>query len=402
MEPEAARGSGRNLVLATIAFAACFTAWGMLAPIAPALQDELGLSNSQTSIMISIPVVLGSLLRIPLGALTDRVGGRIVFTGMLVYSAGAAVLVGFASSYAALIGAGFLLGAAGASFAVGVPFVAEWYPPKKQGLALGVYGMGNIGTAIAAFSVPAIRDNASQEVAGLVFAAVIGAYALIWSSLARQAPGEKPPPTRYGEVLGAGWKLWRLALFYFVSFGGFVAMALYLPKLLTDWFDLSLTDAGLRAAGFTLLATGFRPIGGMLSDRIGGNRVLAIAFIGVGVDAIGLSWQAADPSMAATTFFCLTMALFLGMGSGAVFKLVPLSFPKATGAATGIVGAAGGLGGFFPPLFLGVVKDATGDFVLAFVLLVAFAWLCAGLAFEGRAPVGEAGGGDGPADRGGT
>ena len=124
MEPEAARGSGRNLVLATIAFAACFTAWGMLAPIAPALQDELGLSNSQTSIMISIPVVLGSLLRIPLGALTDRVGGRIVFTGMLVYSAGAAVLVGFASSYAALIGAGFLLGAAGASFAVGVPFVA--------------------------------------------------------------------------------------------------------------------------------------------------------------------------------------------------------------------------------------------------------------------------------------
>lgn len=384
MEIEASRGSGRNLILATVAFAACFSAWGFLAPIAPEIQEELDLSNIQTSIMISIPVVLGSLLRIPLGLLTDRVGGRVVFTGMLFYSAAAAALVGFASSYATLIGAGFLLGAAGASFAVGVPFVAQWYPPEKQGFALGVYGMGNIGTAIAAFSIPAIRDSAGQEVAGLVFGAVIAVYALIWMSLARQAPVEKGPPTRYGEVLKSGWKLWRLALFYFVTFGGFVAMALYLPKLLVDWFDLSLTDAGLRAAGFTLLATAVRPIGGMLSDKIGGNRVLAIAFLGVGIDAIGLSWQASVPNMALTTFFCLTMALFLGLGNGAVFKLVPLSFPKATGAATGIVGAAGGLGGFFPPLFLGVVKDATGDFVLAFVLLVAFAWLCAGLAFEGR------------------
>ncbi|MCB0862057.1 MAG: NarK/NasA family nitrate transporter [Solirubrobacterales bacterium] len=384
METEATGGSGRNLTLATIAFAACFSAWGMLAPIAPDIQKELDLSNIQTSIMISIPVVLGSLLRIPLGLLTDRIGGRVVFTAMLFYSAGAAVLVGFASSYATLLGAGFLLGAAGASFAVGVPFVSQWYSPERQGVALGVYGMGNIGTAIAAFSVPAIRDSAGQEVAGLVFGAVVAVYALIWMSLARQAPVEKGPPTRYGEVLRSGWKLWRLALFYFVTFGGFVAMALYLPKLLVDWFDLSLTDAGLRAAGFTLLATASRPIGGMLSDRIGGNRVLAIAFLGVGIDAIGLSWQASVPNMALTTFFCLTMAMFLGLGSGAVFKLVPLSFPKATGAATGIVGAAGGLGGFFPPLFLGVVKDATGDFVLAFVLLVAFAWLCAGLAFEGR------------------
>lgn len=398
MEPEVARGSGRNLALGTIAFAATFAAWGMLAPIAPALQDELGLSNSQTSIMISIPVVLGSLLRIPLGILTDRIGGRAVFTGMLVYSALAAVLVGFATSYAALLGAGFLLGAAGASFAVGVPFVAEWYPPKKQGFALGVYGVGNIGTAIAAFSVPAIRDSAGQEVAGLAFGAVIALYALIWTSMARRAPGKKPPPPKYRDVLGSGWKLWRLALFYFVTFGGFVAMALYLPKLLTDWFDLSLTDAGLRAAGFTLLATAFRPVGGLLSDRIGGNRVLTIAFFGVGLDAIGLSWQAADPSMFPTTFFCLTMALFLGLGNGAVFKLVPLSFPKATGAATGIVGAAGGLGGFFPPLFLGVVKDATGEFVLGFVLLVAFAWLCAGLAFESRVPIPEAGGGEPPAE----
>ena len=373
-------GSGRNLALATVAFAVCFSAWGMLAPIGPDLQDELGLSDTELAVMVSVPVVLGSLLRIPLGLVTDRIGGRAVFTVMLFYSAGAAVLIGFASSYAALLGAGLLLGAAGATFAVGVPFVAEWFPPKRQGFALGVYGMGNIGTAIAAFSVPAIRDSAGQEVAGLVLGAVIAVYGLIWWSLARDVPDRQPKRQPYGDVLRSGWPLYRLSLFYFVTFGGFVAMAIFLPKLLTDWFDYSLTDAGLRAAGFTIVATAARPVGGWLSDRIGGSAVLTFAFVGVGIDAIGLSWQASDPSIVPVTIFCLTLAAFLGLGNGAVFKLVPLFFPKSTGAATGIVGAAGGLGGFFPPLLLGVVKDATGEFVLAFVFLVAFAWMCAGMA----------------------
>jgi NNP family nitrate/nitrite transporter-like MFS transporter len=378
-----APGAGRNLALATIAFALSFAAWGMIAPIAPDIQDELALSNTQTAIMISIPVILGSLLRIPLGLLTDRIGGRVVFTGMLFYSAAAAALVGFADSagsYPAMLGAGFLLGTAGASFAVGVPFVAQWYPPKRQGMALGVYGVGNIGTAIAAFSVPAIRDSAGSIVAGLVFAAVIGAYGLLWMSMARQAPNVAKKQTKYGEVLRAGWRLWRLALFYFVTFGGFVAMAIFLPKLLKDWFELSTTDAGLRAAGFTVVATAARPLGGWLADRIGGEKVLMIAFFGIGLDAVGLSWQAHDPSIVPVTIFCLTLAFFLGLGNGAVFKLVPREFPDATGAATGIIGAAGGLGGFFPPLILGVVKDSTGEFVLGFVMLVAFAWMCAGLA----------------------
>jgi len=372
------RDANRSLALATIAFAFCFSAWGMLAPLAPKLQDELGLTDTETAVMISIPVVLGSLLRIPLGRLTDRYGGRPLFGAMLVYSAAAAVLVGFASSYAALLGAGFLLGAAGASFAVGVPYVAEWFPRERQGYALGIYGVGNIGTAVAAFSIPAIRDATSQEVAGLVFGAVIGCYALIWYSLAREAPGERPQ-TRYSEVLRAGWRLWRLALFYFVTFGGFVAMAIFLPKLLKDWFDYSLTSAGLRAGGFTVVATAARPVGGWLSDRVGPSRVLMVGFLGVGVDAAGLAWQASDPSIVPVTIFCLTMAGFLGLGNGAVFKLVPHEFPQTTGAATGIVGAAGGLGGFFPPLVMGVVKDATGEFVLGFVFLVVFACACATL-----------------------
>ncbi|HET9164240.1 MAG TPA: MFS transporter [Solirubrobacterales bacterium] len=373
-----ARKQNRNLVLATLAFALCFSAWGMLAPLAPKLQDELGLSSTETALMVSIPVVLGSLLRIPLGLVTDRIGGRVLFAAMLFYSAGAAILVGFASSYAALLGAGFLLGAAGASFAVGVPFVAGWFEPERQGFALGVYGMGNIGTAIAAFSIPALRDTSSQALAGIVFGVAIAAYALVWLRLARDAPGERAP-VRYGEVLRSGWRLWRLALFYFVTFGGFVAMAIFLPKLLKDWFDYSLTGAGLRAGGFTVIATAARPLGGWMSDRIGPGRVLLASFLGVGLDAAGLAWQAAGPTIVPVTIFCLTMAGFLGLGSGAVFKMVPGEFPDAVGAATGIVGAAGGLGGFFPPLVMGVVKDATGDFVLGFVFLVCFALLCGGL-----------------------
>ncbi len=379
-ETEQLPGSTRNLVLGTLAFAACFSAWGMLAPLAPDLQDDLGLSNTETSIMIAVPVILGSLLRLPLGWATDRFGGRIVFGMTLIYSAGAAVLVGFATSYAALLGAGFLLGATGASFAVGVPFVADWFSTERQGFAVGVYGVGNIGTAVAAFSMPAIVGFASQEVAGLIFGAVIAAFTLIWFSAARDSPVVHHDPPHYLEVLKSGWDLYRLSLFYFVTFGGFVAMAIFLPKLLTDWFDYSLQDAGLRAAGFTVMATAARPIGGWLSDRFGGQVVLIVAFIGIGFDAIGLSWQAAGPEIVPVTIFALSMAAFLGLGNGAVFKMVPLYFPKSKGAVTGVVGAAGGLGGFFPPLLMGVVKDSTGDFVLGFVFLVAFAWMCAGIA----------------------
>lgn len=374
------RGSGRNLALGTAAFALCFAAWGMLAPLAPQVQESLDLSDTQTSVMIAIPVVLGSLLRIPLGWLTDRLGGRVVFTFMLVYSAGAALLIGLATSYVALLGAGFLLGVAGASFAVGVPFVAEWFPRDRQGFALGVYGVGNVGTAIAAFSVPFLYTEFGQLSAGIVFGVAIGAFTLLWMSAARDAPVTHSARPDYGKVIRSGWPLWQLAFFYFVTFGGFVAMAIFLPKLLVDWFDLSLTDAGLRAAGFTLLATAARPVGGWLSDRLRPSLVLAIAFFGVGIDAVGLSWQAGDPQMLPVTVFCLTMAAFLGLGNGAVFKLVPQQFPESTGSVTGLVGAAGGLGGFFPPLVLGLVNDLTGTFTMAFVFLVAFAWMSAGLA----------------------
>ncbi len=176
------------------------------------------------------------------------------------------------------------------------------------------------------------------------------------------------------SVFRSSGRAWALTLFYFLAFGGFVAMFLYLPKLLTGVHDLSKADAGARAAGFALLAVLARPTGGWLSDRIGATRVLLISFTGVAVCATLLA--PAYTSMVPLTICCLTMAVALGLGTGAVFKLVPEWFPDRVGSVTGVVGAAGGLGGFFPPLVMGIVKSATGGYAVGFVLLAIVAVAC--------------------------
>ena len=364
----------RNLFLATVAFAVAFVGWSLIAPLAKRFQDDLDLTNTRTLMLTAVPVVLGSLLRIPVGALTDRLGGRVMFPVVLVVSAIPAAIFGFVDGYAALVVVGFFLGIAGSSFAVGVPFVAGWYPKERQGFALGVYGMGNIGTAIAAFGAPAIVSWLGRETLGIVAAMLLLATALVFYRMAEDPP--RKPGANYGAVLRSGWKLWRLALLYFVTFGGFVAMAVFLPKLLRDWFDISLTNAGLRAAGFTVVATLARPVGGLLSDRIGSATVLVFVFVGAGLDAAWLAHISGDPTWGPVTIACLTLAGFLGLGNGAVFKAVPLDFPQSTGAATGIVGAAGGIGGFFPPVVMGIVKDHFDTYALGFVGLLVFAVIC--------------------------
>ncbi len=366
----------RNLALATVAFALCFSTWGLIAPLAKKFQDELDLSSTETLFLTAVPVVLGSLLRIPVGLLTDRFGGRRMFSLLLTVSAVPAILFGYASSYAALVGVGFLLGVAGSSFAVGVPFVAGWFRSERQGLAVGIYGMGNIGTAVAAFTAPAVVNNWGRPALGWTTGGVLLAGAVVFWLGAENPP--QGPRSYYREVLSSGWRLYRLAFFYFVTFGGFVALALLLPKLLTDWFDLSLVDAGLRAAGFTVAATLSRPVGGWLSDRFGAYPVLVLAFAGIAADAAVLAAIAPVPRIVPITIACLSLACFLGAGSGAVFKLVPAEFPNDTGAATGLVGTAGGLGGFFPPLVMGVVKDVTGTYTLGFVGLLVATAVCLG------------------------
>jgi len=368
-----------NLALGTLAFALCFTAWSLIAPFAKTFKHDLGLNYTQALLLTAVPVVLGSLLRIPMGVLTDRYGGRLIFSMLLVASALPAILFGYADSYLALIGVGFLLGVAGSSFAVGVPFVSGWYSRERQGFALGVYGIGNIGTAIAFFGAPWIVDRWSRPALGWVtgIALLVGAW--LFYSLARNAP-RTAPQSRYREVLRSGWRLYRLAVFYFITFGGFVAMAFLLPTLLQDWFDYSKGEASARAAGFIIAATVARPVGGWLSDRVGAYPVLVLVFAGVAIDAAVLAVIAPAPRIVPVSIACLTLGVFLGAGNGAVFKLVPQEFPNDAGAAGGIVGAAGGLGGFFPPVFVGLMKDAQGTYTYGFVGLLVFVGVCLALA----------------------
>jgi NNP family nitrate/nitrite transporter-like MFS transporter len=373
------RSAGVQLAAATAAFTICFYAWALLGPLGPDLQEELGISDFELSMLVAVPVVLGSLMRIPLGALTDRYGGRRVFTLLMAYTP--LPLIGLAlfhDSLGVILGFGFLLGFAGASFAVGVPFVNAWYPPARQGAALGIYGMGMGGTVLAGLTAPAIADAVGISGPFWVAAGLVAVMAAVFYVVARDA---KPPAVHGGgnlfaplAIFRSSGRAWALTLFYFLAFGGFVAMFLYLPKLLTGVHDLGKTDAGARAAGFALLAVLARPLGGYLSDRVGAATVLRICFVGVAVlsAVLAVSYE----SMVPLTIACLTMAVALGLGTGAVFKLVAEWFPERVGAVTGVVGAAGGLGGFFPPLVMGVVKSATGDYALGFALMTVVAVLC--------------------------
>jgi MFS transporter, NNP family, nitrate/nitrite transporter len=374
--------SKMQLILATGAFALCFAVFGTMSAMMPILSKQMHLSSVQKSIAVALPVLLGSLGRIPLGMLTDRFGGRIVFSAVMLLSIIPAFLMGTVADYHQLLIYGFFIGIALASFSVGVGFVSGWYSAHRQGFALGVYGAGNIGQSLAAFGSPFIAAAAGLKWGFWTFGILLSVWLVIFILLARNAP-RKGAVKSLSDVVRPlrDGRSWILSLYYFLTFGGFVAMAVYLPIFLTEMFKLTPQDAGLRTAGFVVLATAMRPIGGTLADKVGGRAILKWVFPFTAVMAIFL----ACPMMVTFTIGALGMAAAIGLGNGAVFKLVPEYFPNSVGSVTGLVGAAGGLGGFFPPLLLGFVKQETGSFVIGFILLGVFALCC--LAVVLRAPL---------------
>lgn len=358
------------LALATVAMLVNFWAWGLLSPLGPDYESALRLDPTAVSVLVAVPVIIGSLGRIPLGALTDRFGGHLVFSLATFACVLPVVWLAFAESYPALLAGAVLLGIGGATFAIGVPFVNSWFPPRQRGLALGIFGVGNAGTAIAGFVAPWASSTLGRPAAFWMVAVALVLIGVLFLLLGRDVPGRRPSGT---PMLRRSLDAWRLratrelAGFYAITFGGFVAFGVYLPLYLRNAYRLEAGDAALRAAGFIVLATLARPIGGFLADRMGGLRPLRLMF---GVIALGAVVVSFTPVMPIATGAFLLMAAALGIANGAVFGMVAENVaPDQVGAVTGVVGAAGGLGGFLPPIVMGAVYGATGSYAIGLMLL---------------------------------
>ena len=368
-------GQLRNLLLATWAFTISFWAWNMIAPLGVRYTGELALSAGEKSILVATPVLVGSVGRILAGALTDRYGGRVMFPVLMLAAAPFVLLValvGNIGSFALLLVFGFFLGIAGTTFAVGIPFANAWYQKSRRGFATGVFGMGMGGTALSAFFTPRFVEWFGYTTTHvIVAAALVASAALMWFALA-DSPTWKPNHDAVVPKLVAALKLpvtWQMSFLYAVAFGGFVAFSTYLPTFLKDVYDFDLTAAGTRTAGFAIAAVLCRPLGGVLSDKVGPRTMASISFGGAAVLAVLMSLTP-PLELAAGTVFVL-MAAFLGLGTGAVFTWVAhLAPPARVGAVTGLVGAAGGLGGFFPPLVMGATYDeASHSYATGLILL---------------------------------
>ena len=373
-------GAGLMLGMATIGFALTFWAWALLSPLGSTLREQLGLSAFQQALLVAVPVLVGSLGRIPVGALTDRLGARRMFPTVALLTILPVLYLGhFAHSLTAYLVGGFFLGLGGTTFAIGVPFVNAWFPPERRGLALGTFGAGMGGTAISAFTTVQLSKVFGPSFPFDLVAAVLLVYAVLAAVLLRDRADRQIAPGSLLQRLAATLRMaatWQLSFLYAVAFGGFVAFSVYLPTYLTAAYQLDKSDAALRTAGFVVVAVAMRPVGGWLSDRLRPIPVLVAAFSVVAAFASVVAFQPPLLPVATTAF--LGMAAALGAGTGAVFALVArMVAPERVGAVTGVVGAAGGLGGFFPPLVMGLVYGTLGGYAVGFVLLAATALVAA-------------------------
>jgi NNP family nitrate/nitrite transporter-like MFS transporter len=365
-------GAGLMLAMATIGFALTFWAWALLSPLGSTMREQLGLSAFQQALLVAVPVFVGSLGRIPVGALTDRLGARRMFPTVALLTVLPVLYLGhFAHSLTAYLVGGFFLGLGGTTFAIGVPFVNAWFPPERRGLALGVFGAGMGGTAISAFTTVQLTKAFGPSFPFDLVAAVLVIYAALAAVLLRDHPDRQISPGSLLQRLAGTIRMaatWQLSFLYAVAFGGFVAFSVYLPTYLTAAYHLDKGDAALRTAGFVVLAVAMRPIGGWLSDRLRPVPVLVTAFGVVAAFASVVAFQPPLLPLATTAF--LGIAAALGAGTGAVFALVAqVVAAERVGAVTGVVGAAGGLGGFFPPLVMGLVYGTSGSYAVGFALL---------------------------------
>jgi len=382
-------GHTPTLVCAFLYFDMSFMVWVILGALANSIVPDLQLTDAQRGLMVATPLLGGAILRLALGLLSDRIGARkTAMLGMVLTVA--PLLMGWlwADSYEKVLVMGLLLGVAGASFAVALPLASRWYPPQYQGLAMGIAGAGNSGTALATFFAPRLAEwtGSWHIVLGLAIIPMIVTLA-IFVLFAKDSPTQPAPkPLRDYVSILSHKDTWWFCLFYSVTFGGFVGLASFLNSYFKIQYGLEPATAGTIATFCVISGSFLRPIGGYLADRFGGIRMLILLFLAVAVLMLA---QAFSPPLAIGGVVLVLAMGVLGMGNGSVFQLVPQRFPKEIGVVTGVVGAAGGIGGFFLPTLLGVLKQWTGSFAGGFAmfamlgLVAAFALTVVSRSWEG-------------------
>lgn len=367
-------GHRPTLLAAFLYFDVSFMVWVMLGPLAPIISKELGLDPAQKGLMVAVPTLAGAVLRIVNGLLGDRIGQKVTGTlNQIIVILG--LLAGWwfgIDSFAGTIAIGVILGFAGASFAVALPLASRWYPAEHQGKAMGIAGMGNSGTVLAALFAPILAKlfgwNAVMGLAVIPLVIVLAIYLVI----AKDSP-EQPEPkplSAYAEILKEE-DAWWFMLFYGVTFGGFVGLSNSLSIWYTDTFGLTPVTAGYCTAACVFMGSLVRPFGGALADKFGGTRTLTFVYI---VAALVLATIATGPSTLpiAVALFMVVMST-LGIGNGAVFQLVPQRFRKEIGVMTGLVGFAGGVGGFYLASSLGFAQKYTGSSSAGFLIFAGLA-----------------------------
>ncbi|MDU5817197.1 MAG: nitrate/nitrite transporter, partial [Staphylococcus sp.] len=361
---------GFQLTLQTLSLVVGFMAWSIISPLMPYISQDVKVNPGQLSIILAIPVILGSILRVPFGYLTNIIGAKWVFFCSFVILLFPIFFLGQAQTPGMLMLSGFFLGVGGAIFSVGVTSVPKYFSKDKVGLANGIYGMGNIGTAVSSFLAPPIAGIIGWQTTVRSYLIIIAIFAILMFIFGdKNEPKVKVPLASQFKKLSSNYKLYYLSLWYFITFGAFVAFGLFLPNYLVNNFGIDKVDAGIRSGVFIALATFLRPIGGILGDKFNAVKVLMIDFIIMIVGAVILGISS---HIALFTIGCLTISICAGLGNGLIFKLVPSYFAKESGAANGIVSMMGGLGGFFPPLVITYVTGLTGSSHLAFILLAIF------------------------------
>lgn len=392
MQHVVAGSSTRILSVSTFTFTVCFAVWTIFAIIGVKIKDELDLNDTQFGLLVAMPILTGSLIRLALGIWTDQIGGRIVLVSVMLAAAASTYLLTTVDTYEMYLLCALGVGIAGGSFSVGIAYVSRFFPKEKQGTALGIFGMGNIGAAVTKMSAPLVMVAMGWHAVAQIWAAALVITAVLFWLLTEDDP-DLQRRKREGVKAESFLKqleplkniqVWRFSLYYFFVFGAFVALALWLPRYLIGVYGLDIKTAGMIGAAYSIPASLFRVLGGVWSDKYGARKVMYWTFIASVICTFVLSYPATEYvvhgvkedirfelalGVVPFTVMVFVLGFFMSLGKAAVYKHIPVYYPDRVGSVGGVVGMIGGLGGFILPILFGALNDLIGVWTSCFMLL---------------------------------